>query len=380
MTCSPFSEFGGAYHLSLPPVAKYLKKMGFDMLSHANNHAMDWGYEGMRETQKYLDEAGIIYAGTGETLAQASAPRFMETDKGRVAMVAYTSSAPPAFRACDPVHTASGRPGVATVRIKQYFSVTEDLLEDVKRVRDAVSLFPDKGADPDTVSIALQLQDMTFKKGEVNTRCAQQNKKDEENILWNIRNGKQFSDFLFVSDHTHEPGNWYQNPPNYQPEMAHRFIDAGADAFFGHGSHNLRGIEIYNRKPIFYGFGDFIMDDLRTPVGEDMYEDNGQDPRFNTDADVSAHEMSSGYIGTPGFESPMFYQSVIAHCVFKNASIKKIKLYPVELNQKAKLANRGVPSIVKGDVAMEILNRVQDHSKQFGTVIKIENGIGMIEL
>jgi len=74
MKCPPFSEFGGAYHLSLPSVAVYLKYMGFDMLSHANNHAMDWGYEGMRETQKYLDEAGIIYAGTGETLAQASAP------------------------------------------------------------------------------------------------------------------------------------------------------------------------------------------------------------------------------------------------------------------------------------------------------------------
>jgi poly-gamma-glutamate synthesis protein (capsule biosynthesis protein) len=380
MKCSPFSEFGGAYHISLPAVAAYLKNMGFDMLSHANNHAMDWGYEGMRETQKYLDEAGIIYAGTGETLAQASAPRFMETDKGRVAMVSYTSSAPPAFRACDPVHTAPGRPGVATVRIKQYFSVTEDLLEDLKRVRDAISLFPDESSDPDTVSIALQLQDMTFKKGEVNTRCAQQNKKDEENILWNIRNGKQFSDFLFVSDHTHEPGNWYQNPPNYQPEMAHRFIDAGADAFIGHGSHHLRGIEIYQGKPIFYGLGDFIMDDLRTPVGEDMYEDNDQDPRFNTDADVNAHEMSSGYVGTPGFESPMFYQSVIAQCVFEHAAIKQIKLYPVELNQKAKLAHRGVPSLAQGKEATEILNRVQELSKHFGTVIKIEDGIGIIKL
>jgi poly-gamma-glutamate synthesis protein (capsule biosynthesis protein) len=122
------------------------------------------------------------------------------------------------------------------------------------------------------------------------------------------------------------------------------------------------------------------MDDLRTPVGLDMYEEHGQDPRINTDADVNAHEMSSGYVGTPGFESPIFYQSVIAQCVFENASIKKIKLYPVELKQKAKLANRGVPTIAKGEVALDILHRVQDLSRQFETVIKIENGIGMIEL
>ena len=378
MKCAPFSEYGGAYHLSLPSVGAYMKTMGFNMMSHANNHTMDWGYEGMRETQKYLNEGGVVYAGSGETLAQASAPRFVETDKGRIAMVAYTSSAPTAFRACDPVHTAPGRPGVATIRIEQYFSVTEEYFEAAKKIRDAVSLFPDK-TESDTVSIALQLKDMKFRKGDICTRCAEQNKTDEKNILWNIRNGKQFSDFLFVSDHTHEPGNWYQTPPNYQPEMAHEFIDVGADAFIGHGSHHLRGIEIYKGKPIFYGLGDFIMDDLRTPVGIDMYEDNGMDPSLNTDADVTAHEMSSGYVGTPGFEDPIFYQSVIAKCTFEDSKVKRILLYPVELNQKAKLAQRGVPSIAKGKEAEEILTRLAKLSEPFGTIIRIEDGIGIIE-
>ena len=378
LQCYPNAEYGGAYHVSLPAVASYLREMGLDIVSHANNHTLDWGVEGMRETQKALDQSGIIYAGSGETLAQASAPRFFETDKGRVALVAYTSSAPESFRACDPVHGAPGRPGVATIRISQYLSVTGEMLEELRKIRDATSLFKVVDDDPDTVSIALQLQQMTFRRGKICTRCAEQNLNDEENILWNIRNGKKLSDFLIVSDHTHEPGNWYQTPPNYQPAMVHRFIDAGADAFLGHGSHHLRGIEVYKGKPIFYGLGDFIMDDLRTPVGMDMYESNGLNPIKDTDADVTAKEMSSGYVGTPGFESPIFYESVIAQCEFKGNRVSEIRLYPVELNQKDRFANRGIPSVVKGKRAEEILKRLAVMSEPFGTVISIQNGIGII--
>jgi poly-gamma-glutamate synthesis protein (capsule biosynthesis protein) len=44
---------------------------------------------------------------------------------------------------------------------------------------------------------------------------------------------------------------------DYQVEIAHAAINAGADLVLGHGPHLPLGIEIYKNKPIFYGVGSF---------------------------------------------------------------------------------------------------------------------------
>jgi hypothetical protein len=72
---------------ALPAVAGDLADLGFRLVSRANNHCCDWGIEGMRETGRHLDAAGIVHAGAGETLAHARAPRYVETEHGRVGLV-----------------------------------------------------------------------------------------------------------------------------------------------------------------------------------------------------------------------------------------------------------------------------------------------------
>jgi Bacterial capsule synthesis protein PGA_cap len=42
---------------------------------------------------------------------------------------------------------------------------------------------------------------------------------------------------------------------DYQVELAHTAIEAGADLVMGHGPHMPLGIELYKGKPIFYGVG-----------------------------------------------------------------------------------------------------------------------------
>src|SRR5207249_6180392 len=59
----PQAEFGGLWVRSEPEVTKDVKAMGFDLVARANNHSTDWGVEGMRETDRRLDEAGIVHAG-----------------------------------------------------------------------------------------------------------------------------------------------------------------------------------------------------------------------------------------------------------------------------------------------------------------------------
>ncbi len=55
----------------------------------------------------------------------------------------------------------------------------------------------------------------------------------------------------------------YQN--NLQQEIAHSFIDQGADMIIGHHPHVVQGMEIYQNKPIFYSLGNFIFDQYFSP-------------------------------------------------------------------------------------------------------------------
>lgn len=67
------AEYGGAYHVGPPEIGPDLKAMGFNLVSYANNHTLDWGLEGMRETCRVLDQAESstqVWARTWHKLAQ----------------------------------------------------------------------------------------------------------------------------------------------------------------------------------------------------------------------------------------------------------------------------------------------------------------------
>ena len=132
----PQAEFGGVWIIGTPAVAKDLKAIGFDVMSRANNHATDWGLEGMRQTSRALDEAGIVHAGVGEHRAAARAARFFDTDKGRVALISIASTFTPLSRSAPPVGQALGRPGVNALRTTRYSLVTADELRALRKIRD----------------------------------------------------------------------------------------------------------------------------------------------------------------------------------------------------------------------------------------------------
>ena len=87
-----FQGTGPGGFAGTPEVAADLKAMGFDLVARSNNHAGEYGYEGLLETNGWLDKAGVVYAGSGEKYASARAARFVSTPKGRVGMVATASS------------------------------------------------------------------------------------------------------------------------------------------------------------------------------------------------------------------------------------------------------------------------------------------------
>lgn len=85
----------------------------------------------------------------------------------------------------------------------------------------------------------------------------------KERILQNIKEASKECDILTLIPHWGV--EYAQVPSDWQRELAHDMIDAGADIVVGHHSHVLQGIEFYKDKPILYSIGNFIFlknDDL----------------------------------------------------------------------------------------------------------------------
>jgi poly-gamma-glutamate capsule biosynthesis protein CapA/YwtB (metallophosphatase superfamily) len=370
----PQAEFGGVWIIGVPEVAKDLRALGFDLMSRANNHATDWGAEGMRLTSDALDEAGIVHAGVGEQRAAARAGRSIDTPKGRIGLVAMASTFTPLSRATNLVGEAPGRPGVNGLRTTRYSLITRDEMQMLRRIRDeqpAGSIRPPEKDDPDELSLFGTNYRVADRRGFTFTM----DPIDKEEILKSIRATKQMTDFLVATIHAHEPGNWSEEPADFLPELAHAAIDAGADQFVGHGPHQLRGIEIYKGKPIFYSLGDFVFQlDLLQPVARDLYEQFKMDPATASDADFNAMWNARTFGGD------VWYQSVVATSRWEGGRVTEIRLHPVDLNYAARGANRGVPRLASAAVARTILERLQRLSKPFGTTIAIEQNIGIIRV
>ncbi len=66
----------------------------FDLLSLANNHAMDYGYAGLVDTQAALSQSGIATVGAGSNASFAHAPVIIEKNGLRLAFLAYADVMP----------------------------------------------------------------------------------------------------------------------------------------------------------------------------------------------------------------------------------------------------------------------------------------------
>ncbi len=76
-----------------------LTSAGVDMVSLANNHAVDCGPKALLDTIARLDWAGVAHAGAGAERSSAEAPAILLTPAGSVAMLAFTELVPAGFPA-----------------------------------------------------------------------------------------------------------------------------------------------------------------------------------------------------------------------------------------------------------------------------------------
>jgi poly-gamma-glutamate synthesis protein (capsule biosynthesis protein) len=372
----PYTALDDVPLIADPAVAQDLAHMGFDLMSRANNHALDWGIEGMRETTHYTDQAGIVTAGVGENLGQARAARYYESSGGRIGLVSMATTFRPSSNALPEQGAAPSRPGINGLALSRTFIVPRDVMHDLGALSQ--KLYPEsKPASPGKLS----LFDVHFEVGPKRALHYEMDSTDLAEILKAVRQGKQHSDLLLVSIHSHESADstapaaisdFADTPADFVPILAKAAIDAGADAFLATGIHHLGPIEIYKGRPIFYGLGDFFWSDIQEPMPADFYAqyrrslEAFQHPERATDADL----MNA--LNAETFAGPLPFESVITTTRFDHGRVSEIRLYPIWLGYGMKLTESGIPRVASADKATEILTRLQTISAPLGTKISIE--------
>ncbi len=166
----------------------------------ANNHLLDWGYDGLSETLKTLDAAGIAHAGAGDDSEEAMRPAVLDTpNNGRLLFFSFGSS-------------------------------TSGIPEDWKAT----------GISPG-INLLDDLSEATA------VRVADQ-----------MRVHQQPGDLIIAS--IHWGSNWGYEIPRHQIMFAHRLIEEGIALVHGHSSHHVKAIEVFNGHLVLYGCGDFVTD------------------------------------------------------------------------------------------------------------------------
>jgi poly-gamma-glutamate capsule biosynthesis protein CapA/YwtB (metallophosphatase superfamily) len=365
----PYS-FAGDWTLSaLPSVAKDLRKMGFDFVSRANNHAQDWGIEGMRETSRWLDDAGIVWAGVGEDRGHARAPAFYESSKGRIGIVSFASTYLPTAAALPPQGAAPGRPGLSALSVTQYVDVPGSMM---KALADASCHISRRHCNG--VQSSLTIFTQNFKLANSFRYEYTMDPEDQTEIYQSIREGKQNADFLVATIHSHDcsldcddPGK-PQLAAAYLRTLAHKAVDSGADEFITTGIHNLGPIEIYKGRPIFYGISNFFWSDIQLPLSHDLYQ---QSRAVLNDAYIHPEQVTSWDLSAPlnaqgGFAEPFVFQTVITQATFSHGELAKLKLYAVDLGYGMKLTESGIPRLAEPAEAKVIFKRIADATAQYG--------------
>ncbi len=383
----PLNGFVGTHE-----VAADLKLMGFDMVNRAQNHLLDSEFEGMFSTNALLDEAGIVHAGSGSNLQEASAPAFLELAKGRAALIGTHAPIFPEHNrlaATQRIGNLGGRPGLNMLNYSETILVSQQQYDALLQVRDGFLQYRDNYDNPRPVANAspdagLSISASSSGRNDPRYRVTRgdeipgtvvytMNSDDVDRILRSIRNARQLGDFVIAAAHIHQSQSVVEmqhlstRPPAFYIELAHRAIDAGADAFVGTGVQTLRGIEIYQGKPIFYGLGEFFR--------ESQWELPISAGAADSDPQRRMQQFSRNFGG-----SSQSLESLVATSHYEDGALKEVRLYPTELGINGPDSRLGIPRLASGEHAEQILERVARLSDQWETDIEIERGIGIIRV
>ncbi|MBN1682148.1 CapA family protein [Candidatus Bathyarchaeota archaeon] len=343
----PSAETGGGYPLFPLAIAREIRAMGINAVSLANNHAIDWGMHGLVSTLKSLKAVGITQAGGGVSETEARAPAYIQVSKGKVALVSATSSFPPSAVAGPPVDRrgiiSQPRPGISALHLRHIRLIKPDQLSELRKIAGPVG---------SPIEDGIRISNQYFCTSNVEGTLIEANPIDKIAIFNSILEARKNADLVIFSMHSHEGDD--PTTVSFFSKFFHEAIDSGADIVIRTGPHAIGGIEIYKDKPIFHSLGSL----------------------FLSFGGVRIYSTPSGQKVTFPDE---WFETIITVCKYKSGKLNELRIYPAEIESSTEKTD-GFPHLVVSDKANRILERVKELSAAFGTVISIEEHIGLVEI
>ena len=281
-----------------------LKDAGFQVVSFASNHCMDFGQEAFFDTIDAIKANGMEPIGAGRNIAEARRPAILERNGTRIAFLAYNSILPFGYWA------ETDRPGCAPMRAWTFYEQVEP---DQPGSRCRIHSFPHKD--------------------------------DLQAMAEDIESARSEADIVILSIHW---GIHFvpAQLADYQRETARKAIDCGADFILGHHPHILKGIEVYKGKAIIYSLGNFAIEQPDAFM-KDLYKSK----RHREIEELNPQWDKKREYPLP----PETRKSLITKCVISEKRIRRISFLPVYLT------DRSEPEILKsGDQRFEDVVRYID--------------------
>lgn len=378
---TPSAVSGGTWANAEPEVIKDLKKYGFNCVAWANNHTLDFLYEGLKSTKYHLDKEKLINAGVGMNLSEASKPKYIEMKNGRVGLIGVTTTFHETWKAGEQRKDGPGRPGVNGISQRNLYGISEKDMEVLKGIGEKIPINAKRNLDRlegfiEGDSEGYFFGDHEFEISDNYRKTVIPDINDMERVISSIHEAKQRSDYVIVSIHSHEmEGENKSKPAEFIEDISKKFIDEGADTIIGHGPHILRGIEIYKDKPIFYSLGNFIFqNDTINYLPSDFYNNYNLPQTSNTAEAI--YKRSEGDTRGLGINKKV-WESIIVSWSFENDKISNVKLYPISLQGQRKNFNRGWPVLTDD---LTVLENAAELSKPYGTKINIKDNYAEIDM
>ena len=378
-SCPPNAWSGGTWAVMPPSVLTDFVKFGFNGCGCANNHSLDYSREGLMQTRLALKCLGLPFAGIGRDLQEATAAAFVDTPNGRVAFVAMNCEFHRDAQAGWTTSRSPGRPGMNFLRHKTKYLVTASQLQALKEISAATGIDGVRNLDqkdgyipPDPPGYA-SFGWNDFWVGERTGKLTWCDSNDLARITAEISRARDKADCVVVLAHSHDVrGERHDEPDFYFMDFCRAAIDAGATVVFGGGTHQLRGIEFRDGKPIFYSLGDFVFQNSYTMSVPPDFCERHKVP-LDSPAEVALNARSKG--GKLGLHTDRAnFLSVLPRLTVVKGKVVRVEMLPVELGFRAKGFHNGLPVVADAETSDYIRERLAELSRPFGTTIGKTDG------
>ncbi len=230
------------------------KEAGIGLVSTANNHCLDRGFEGLLETVSALNEIGLAHIGTARSAEHENRTFFKEINGQTIAVISYTYGVNYSLH-----HRVISKEQEAHINLLRPYSDTIYLKTPSRKslfmrvFNKAIHSF--RQEKQTAIKKALGMTYNTPRKDDaVNYETVAPYL---EQFQQDIRQAKEQADLVLVLPHV---GGQFNPEPGVFTELVVRTAkEAGADAIIASHPHIVQKAEMQDSVPCFYSIGNFSM-------------------------------------------------------------------------------------------------------------------------